>query len=313
MISSIADDKLGDKYKDIMHHEGDLIRVNNLDIFPSGIERLRKDLGKMLLPKYGYQNESLNEELKLLNNGYELDNGEIGSLYYDTSSDNFIVMKDNEPISIINGNKFRNESLTEEIVEGDEQFYKADDGCFYKFLDKKTVTDEDGWLNDYCLYMKATPEGDHLQVSFVCVYGDEDLYRPEDGYYDFECDTIQEAQEWFDSYGNEDVVDDYYEPELTSDDMNAGQWYESLTLEEMVNKFETNHIDEGYYDLKNLYEATNQNMTAQEKQELKNIISSTNDPQTVQDFLKSKYEKDDKKFNEDIEDEDDPEDEFGHY
>ena len=35
---------------------------------------------------------------------------------------------------------------------------------------------------------------------FVCVFGDSDIYRPEDGYFDFECDTLEEAVEWFMCY-----------------------------------------------------------------------------------------------------------------
>ena len=35
---------------------------------------------------------------------------------------------------------------------------------------------------------------------YVFVFGDNDYYSPEDGDYDYECETEDEAYEWFDSY-----------------------------------------------------------------------------------------------------------------
>ena len=130
-----------------------------------------------------------------------------------------------------------NESLKEDYVddfdveddEYDTEIYKGDDGCYYKEICHKMVYDYDGFTTDYTGYMKITPNGKENEVSFVFVFGDNELYRPEDGNYDYECSNVDEAFEWFDNYnGFDEDEDDDYDLELTSDDMNAGQWYESL-------------------------------------------------------------------------------------
>lgn len=391
--------------------------------------------------------------------------------------------------------EFWDESLNEELGEYDDEFYKGDDGNFYKELKSKSVYDSDGFTTDYTLYMKVVPNGSRADVEFVTVFGDNELYRPEDGYYDFETNSYEEAKEWFDNYDTEDWMDEslkearysdiyddnrkkqgwwyftthgvqpgsipkdlnvieikdgknskgtqgtfvkldgilntselkkfdmreevpieesltedltkydpkewsdedvelhksidwkarnyedydtgesitktiylygvpgygditkevemhkflranpiyspYYRPieDKPFDDMDETEgisyvgpmydgnkegiydihdryetqklydlMFDSLdysncnTLSEMVNKFETSHIDEGYYDIRNMYEAVNKTMTPQEKQELKNIITATNDPKTVSDFLKSKYGEEEK-TNEELDDE----------
>lgn len=100
------------------------------------------------------------------------------------------------------------ESLNEEIDEYDDEFYKGDDGNFYKELKSKSVYDSDGFTTDYTLYMKVIPDGSRADVEFVTVFGDNELYRPEDGYYDFECNDFKEALEWFNSYDTEEDFDE---------------------------------------------------------------------------------------------------------
>ena len=49
---------------------------------------------------------------------------------------------------------------------------------------------------------------DEVEDRYVFVFGDSDLYNPNDDYeeFDYECDTEQEANEWFDDYkGFEDL------------------------------------------------------------------------------------------------------------
>jgi hypothetical protein len=43
---------------------------------------------------------------------------------------------------------------------------------------------------------------------YVFVFGDKDIYRPEDGYFDWECETKAEAEEWFANYHGFDESDD---------------------------------------------------------------------------------------------------------
>lgn len=68
----------------------------------------------------------------------------------------------------------------------------------------KMVDDSDGFQTDYTLYENRfhmlgveDPLG---EPNYVCVFGDRDLYDPEDGDWDYECDDEREAIEWFDDY-----------------------------------------------------------------------------------------------------------------
>ena len=69
----------------------------------------------------------------------------------------------------------------------------------FKYIASKSVMDSDGFYTDYTWYFDKE-EGKH-----VFVFGDTDMYYPEDGDYDWEVEgdderAQEEAQEWFDSY-----------------------------------------------------------------------------------------------------------------
>lgn len=72
-----------------------------------------------------------------------------------------------------------------------------EDGQLYKYVKSKEVYDSDGWRTEYTMY-QDNYDDDH----FVFVFGDSDLYDPNNGYeeFDWECDSRQEAEEWFDNY-----------------------------------------------------------------------------------------------------------------
>lgn len=73
---------------------------------------------------------------------------------------------------------------------------------------RKKVRDTDGFLTDYTMYQNI------VTGQFVFVFGDADIYKPEDEDWDYECDTVEEAVEWFHSYEGpyeEDEEDDYGE------------------------------------------------------------------------------------------------------
>ena len=79
----------------------------------------------------------------------------------------------------------------------------------YKFVASKSVPDSDGFMTDYTWYQCS--DGTH-----VFVFGDNDIYRPEDGYFDHVCDSMREAREWFNSYNgfaddDEDIEDGFKE------------------------------------------------------------------------------------------------------
>lgn len=61
-------------------------------------------------------------------------------------------------------------------------------------LESKSVQDSDGFMTDYTLYRNdATGE-------YACMFGDKEVYRPGEGYFDWEGDSEDEAYEWFESY-----------------------------------------------------------------------------------------------------------------
>ena len=70
----------------------------------------------------------------------------------------------------------------------------------------KSVSDSNGFMTDYTMYRNINTG------EYVFVFGDKDIYRPEDGYYDWECETEEEAEEWFNNYhGFEDSEFDDFE------------------------------------------------------------------------------------------------------
>lgn len=68
----------------------------------------------------------------------------------------------------------------------------------WELVDKKSIRDFDGFLTEYSLYHNTVDD------IYVCVFGDSDLYRPEDGEWDAEFDTYDEAIEWFNNYSVDD-------------------------------------------------------------------------------------------------------------
>ena len=77
----------------------------------------------------------------------------------------------------------------------------------YVELDSKSVLDSDGFYTDYTLYRC---EDEYGNLTYVCVFGDKDLYTPEDSEYDFESEDEDEAYEWFESYEGFEDDDDVY-------------------------------------------------------------------------------------------------------
>lgn len=77
-------------------------------------------------------------------------------------------------------------------------------------LNKKFVRDSDGMLTEYALYTNQDED------KYICMFGDTDVYPPDEMYADAEFDTEDEACEWFDNYvgpGDEDDDDDIYSAE----------------------------------------------------------------------------------------------------
>lgn len=56
-------------------------------------------------------------------------------------------------------------------------------------LDHKSVPDSDGFDTDYTLYTDGQ--------KFVCIFGDKEIYLPDDGEFDYETENEEDAREWF--------------------------------------------------------------------------------------------------------------------
>ncbi|MBO7212336.1 MAG: type II toxin-antitoxin system YafQ family toxin [Methanobrevibacter sp.] len=98
-------------------------------------------------------------------------------------------------------------------------------------LDSKPVRDSDGFWSEYTMYMEVVcPVSDWVKFlksdrarkgdipdewidRYVFIFGDRDMYEPEDGGFDWECESEKEAYEWFDNYNgfeDEDEEDNDY-------------------------------------------------------------------------------------------------------
>lgn len=85
----------------------------------------------------------------------------------------------------------------------------------YEYIASKSVPDADGFYTDYTWYRDVDTD------EHVFVFGDTDIYKPEDGYFDHQCDSQEEAQEWFDSYNGFDEMDESLNENL-EEDLNRG-------------------------------------------------------------------------------------------
>ena len=81
----------------------------------------------------------------------------------------------------------------------------------YRFIKSKEVRDDDGFLTDYTWWYDER-DGVHFFM-----FGDRDIYRPNRDYADWECDSYEEAEEWFWNYDTEEVVDDRFYESLKED------------------------------------------------------------------------------------------------
>ena len=97
-----------------------------------------------------------------------------------------------------------NESLKEDF--DDKDYWLSEENPLddrYEYIDSKQVLDSDGFVTEYTMYF------DTLDNKYVFVFGDSDLYKPEDEDFDWECETRDEAEAWFNAYnGFEDDLDE---------------------------------------------------------------------------------------------------------
>lgn len=114
------------------------------------------------------------------------------TIYYPENTldlDKFIEFNDSEE-AVEEFNKRTGSNFTPDTEDVDDDT----DTSWWEEERHKDVVDHDGFYTDYTLYHNI------LTDEWVCVFGDRDLYGPEQGWYDAEFDTEAEAKEWFDSY-----------------------------------------------------------------------------------------------------------------
>ena len=79
----------------------------------------------------------------------------------------------------------------------------------WELLRTKKVEDSDGFETDYTLYYNS------FDSMYSCIFGDNDLYNPDNSEPDWEGESREEADEWFDTYTgfgefeDEDFIDDF--------------------------------------------------------------------------------------------------------
>lgn len=79
-----------------------------------------------------------------------------------------------------------------------------DEDSNWRELQSKSVLDSDGFYTDYTLYTDGQ--------TYICMFGDKDLYKPDASYADYETESEQDAWDWFNSYtGFADEEDEEYE------------------------------------------------------------------------------------------------------
>lgn len=79
-----------------------------------------------------------------------------------------------------------------------------DENSDWTELASKSVEDSDGFNTDYTLYTDGQ--------TYICMFGDKDLYKPDASYADYETESEQDAWDWFNSYtGFADEEDEEYE------------------------------------------------------------------------------------------------------
>jgi hypothetical protein len=83
-----------------------------------------------------------------------------------------------------------------------ENFDTKDIADDWKLVKVKDVIDSDGFATEYAWYTNGDKH--------IFMFGDTDLYDPDEDYADWTCETEKEASEWFDSYtGFEDDDENY--------------------------------------------------------------------------------------------------------
>lgn len=72
----------------------------------------------------------------------------------------------------------------------------------WELVNHKRVPDSDGFMTDYAWYTNGEKH--------IFMFGDMDIYEPDEDYADWVAETEEEATQWFDSYHGFDTSDDVW-------------------------------------------------------------------------------------------------------
>jgi len=73
----------------------------------------------------------------------------------------------------------------------------VDDGFDWEQVASKQLEDSDGFMTDYTWYKRILPSSEEQHIF---IFGDSDLYGPDDSHADAEFDSYKAAEDWFNSY-----------------------------------------------------------------------------------------------------------------
>ncbi|MBO7734739.1 MAG: hypothetical protein J6S67_19420 [Methanobrevibacter sp.] len=108
----------------------------------------------------------------------------------------------------------------------------------YKFIKTKQVMDQNGFYTDYTWYKR---ESDGLNVF---VFGDNELYLPQDEYWDWEEESDEHAEEWFNSYEGFEEEDTF----SFDDDLDEAKKHKDWVIDDPYGQ------DSGYFTREDLTE-----------------------------------------------------------
>lgn len=99
------------------------------------------------------------------------------------------------------------DKIKDSMTEESEYKLGSDD---WQEVSSKRVKDSDGFMTDYTWYTNGDVH--------IFMFGDKEIYSPDEDYADWSAETEEEAQNWFDSYrgfdDDSDVWDDFEEDDL---------------------------------------------------------------------------------------------------
>lgn len=99
-------------------------------------------------------------------------------------------------------------------IEGAWQYDEDEEPSQYTEIASKSVPDSDGFYTDYTMYRNIETG------EYVFVFGDKDVYTPDQEDFDWSCDTEEEAWEWYNDYTG--FSDDQYDESYFVPDEESG-------------------------------------------------------------------------------------------